>query len=181
MATTSRGPKGRRTTKSSTARAAKPATRARKPATALESARDTAGGYAGTVLKTIRARPLAAASLAAGTAGTVAFLWAKRALIGEQAAVAREKIGDLREQASDQAGVLRAEAGEKAKAFRGKLNERFFATEEATEFDAAGEVRGRGRPNKLQNEISQEALTLKQLGDSEPMLDDQSKVGAIAY
>lgn len=181
MASTSRGPKRRSTTKTANKRAVKPAARPRARTTALETARETAGGYAGNFLKTIRARPLAAAALAAGTAGTAAFLWAKRALIGEQAAVARDKIGDLREQASDQAGVLRAEAGEKAKAFRGKLNERFFATEEATAFDPAGEVRGHGRPKKSQSEISQEALTLKQLGDTDPMLDDQSKVGAIAY
>lgn len=202
MATTSRGSKGRSTTKRPTvrgkatvARAKAPSVRARKPANAAASAQKAAAGYANGVLKSVRQRPLTAAVLAAGAAGAAAFLWAKRALIGEQASVARSKvrdkavvargkIGDLREQAGEQAAVLREEAGEKAKAFRGKLNERFFAVEEAIDLDPVREIDAQGArraPKKSQSDIAAEALSLKQLGDSDPLLDEQSKVGAVAY
>ena len=179
MATTTRSPKGRTPAKRSTT---KTTPRSRKPVSALESARETAGGYAGDLIETIRARPLAAAAVVATTAGAAALLWAQRKLIGEQASVARSKIGDLRDEASEKASELREDAGEKAKAFRGKLNERFFATEEATDLDPETEVRAAGDlPTKSQAEIAQEALTLKQLGEVDPLLGNQSKVGAIAY
>ena len=184
MATTTRSPKGRTPAKRSPVKrnGAKSAPRAHKPASSLETVRETTGDYASSLLETIRARPLAAAAVVATTAGAAALLWAQRKLIGEQASVARAKIGDLREEAGEKASVLREEAGEKVKAFRGKLNERFFATEQATDVDPAAEVRAaRDLPTKSQAEIAQEALTLKQLGEVDPLLDNQSKVGAIAY
>lgn len=181
MATTTRGRKADGTGKRSTpaGRAKRPASCSRKTTSSLETVRETAGGYAGNALKTIRRRPYTAALLAAGTAGAAAFLWAKRALIGEQAAVAREKLGELRDQASDQVAALREEAGERAKGFRGKLNERFFATGEATAEDLVNDVKRGAR--KAQRELSREALSLKELGEKDSILPEQSKVGAIAY
>lgn len=184
MATTTRSPKGPTPAKRTSAKrtVAKSAPRTRKPASSLDTVRDTAGGYAGGLLETIRARPLAAAAVVASTAGAAALLWAQRKLIGEQASIARDKIGDLRDEAGEKASELREEAGEKAKAFRGKLNERFFAAGEATDVNPEAETRVlHSAPTKTQAEIAQEALTLKQNGEVDPLLDNQSKVGAIAY
>ncbi len=185
MATTTRGtPRG--TTKRATA------TRSRKPAarstsgkaseTTLDSVKDVAGGYAGNFIKAVRARPYAAAAIAAGAAGAGTFLWAKRALIGEQAAVATEKLGELRDQAGEQAVILKAKASEQATTLRGKFNERFFAADEATGFDPISEAPRAGRSSKkTQSPIAEEALSLKETAKIDPIATEQSKVGAVAY
>ena len=182
MATNTRGPKS--TAAKRTPARAKPAGRQQSAGTTLQRVAETAGGYAGPVVKTVRSRPYTAVAFLAGTAAAAAFLWVKRAVIGEQTAAAREKISDLREQAGEQAGILREEAGEKVKAFRGKLNERFVASGEATEIDVEGEARahvGEFAPRKSQSEIAAEALSLKQIGETDRSPGEQSKVGAIAY
>lgn len=117
-------------------------------------------GYAGEFLKAVRARPLAAAAIAASAAGAGAFLWAKRAVIGEQAESAGEKLADLRDRASDQAITL-----------RDKISERILSSEDS-------DNRIPVSPERSQSDIAAEALSLKEL---EPLAAEQSQVGAIAY
>lgn len=196
MATTSRGTPRGTTKHSTTTRTRKPAARSTSSSateSTLEPVKKTVGGYGGSFIKAVRARPYAAAAIAAGAAGAGTFLWAKRALIGEQAGVASEKLAELRDQASDkasvlkakaseQAGVLKAKAGEQATSLRGKFNERFFAADEATGFDPVAEAQRSDRASKkTQSELAEEALTLKETGKSDPMIAEQIKVGAVSY
>lgn len=185
MATTTRGtPRGttKRPTETRTRKPAARSTSSKASETTLEPLKDVAGGYAGSFIQAVRSRPLAAAAIAASAAGAGTFLWAKRALIGEQANVAGEKLGELGKQASKQAVMLKAKAGEQATALRGKFNERFFAADEATGFDPMSEAQRASRSSKkTQGQIAEEALSLKEIVEIDPMTAEQSKVGAVAY
>ena len=185
MATTTRGTPRGTTKRSTTTRTRKPAARStssKASKTTFDSVQDVASGYAGSFLQAVRSRPLAAAAIAAGAAGAGTFLWAKRALIGEQAAVAGEKLGELRDQATEQAVMLKAKAGGQATALRGKFNERFFAADATTGFDPITEAqRGDRSSKKTQGQIAEEALSLKEIGEIDAMAAEQSKVGAVAY
>jgi hypothetical protein len=124
-----------------------------------------AEGYAGGFLQAVRARPYAAAAIAAGAAGASAFLWAKRAIISDQASAAGAKLGEFRSQASDQATAL-----------KDKVSERFFASDGD---NATTDGMSTRRSKRAQSDISVEALSLKQIG--EPIVAKQSKIGAVAY
>ena len=186
MATTTRGT-GRGTTKTTKAAPARrgPAkgTRARKPAASLVSATtSSADDIAQGLLKAVRARPYAAAAIAAGAAGASAFLWAKRALIGDQAAAAGEKLGELRDQTEEQVSAVRLKARSAGKKAKAKL----FKDEASDGAAPNGDVEMLSTPaprgKKSQRQISEEALSLKQTGDQyDKMLGDEIKVGAIAY
>lgn len=143
-------------------RASKTASTTKSKTTSTRNAGNTeiVGGYAGGFLKAVRARPLAAAAIAASAAGAGAFLWAKRAVIGEQAESAGQKLGELRDRASDQATTL-----------RDKISDRFLSSED-------GDDRTPVSSERSQSNISAEGLSLKQL---EPLAAEQSQVGAIAY
>ena len=119
--------------------------------TTIDKARDAATDFAGEFVKAVKARPYAAAALAASAAGVGALVWAKRAVIGEQASAAGEKI-------AEQAGALRDTVSEQTGALRDKVSERFSSAEEPS---AIG-----GTAADIQ---------------VDPLIDDQSKVGAIAY
>ena len=172
MATTTRT----RVTNSTKRKTSAPRARSTKShanaSTSNASTSEIVGGTAGSFLKAIRARPYAAAAIAAGAAGASAFLWAKRAMIGEQAGVAGDKIGELADRAGEQAGTL-----------RGKINDRFFAAENSSDVGPASAAKadrmtsGR-RSKRSQSDIAAEALSLKQI---DPMVAEQSKVGAVAY
>jgi hypothetical protein len=171
MATTTRTRAPNSTKRKATAPRSR-STASRANSTSKASANEIVGGYAGGFLQAVRARPYAAAAIAAGAAGASAFLWAKRAMIGEQASAAGEKLVELRGQASDQASAL-----------KGKVSERFFASDDSSDMDPASAAKtermSSRRSKRSQSEIAAEALSLKQVGD--PMAAEQSKIGAVAY
>lgn len=168
MATTTRTRATNSTKRKTSAPRARSTKRRGNSSTSNASTSKIAGGTAGSFVKAIRARPYAAAAIAAGAAGASAFLWAKRALIGEQAGVAGDKFGEL----ADRASTL-----------RGKINDRFFAAEDNSDVGPASAAKadrmtsGR-RSKRSQSDIAAEELSLKQI---DPMVAEQSKVGAVAY
>lgn len=130
--------------------------------------RDSEGRFASNgVLGSLRDRPLTSAALAAGAAAAGAFLWSRRAQIGEQAGKLGERVSEQYDRAS----------------------ERFASgsDNETTGMDPASEAKSKrirsARSTKSQSEISRDALDLKQAGETTPEGDiqQQSKVGAIAY
>lgn len=169
MATTTRT-RAPTSTKRKNAAPRNPSGANRANSTSKAGTKKAVGNSAGGFMQAIRARPYAAAAIAAGAAGASAFLWAKRAFIGEQASAAGEKLTELRDQASEQATVL-----------KGKVSDRLFASDEGMDSVSAAKaerMNSRGS-DRSQSDIAAEALSLKQIG--EPTLAEQSKVGAVAY
>ena len=146
-----------------------PATAARKPAasksTTASIAKATAGNSisaaADSVIKTVKARPLTAAAIAAGAAGAGALLWAKRGQIAEQAEALSEKASEL-------GGRL----GEKASTLGGKIGDQATALGEK-----AGEIGDKVKARFAADDAAA-SLTTDTL---ESTATQQSKVGAVSY
>lgn len=131
----------------------------------VRKATDTVADTAGSFVDAVKARPIASAVLAAGAAAASALIWAKRDKISEQAGMLGEKASELGSKLGERASELGDKLSEQATALGGKVSERYAA---AT-----------GESAKTQQEIAEEALSLKQTGD--PLATEQSKVGAVSY
>ena len=149
------------------AAAAKSSTTARKPApkSTVEKASEAVTSSTGSFIDTVRKSPIASAAIAAGVAGAGALIWANRSQIAEQA-------GALGEKASELGGKI----GERASAVGGKLSEQASALGDKVSEKYAAATSG---ATKSRQDIAEEALSLKQIGD--PMIAEQSKVGAVSY
>lgn len=107
-------------------------------------------------------RPFTAAAAVGGAVAAGVFLWSRRNQITDQIAGLSDQISEWREgQGSD---------------FTGTTGEQSFMARS-----------GRGGASKSQSEIAEEALTLKETGKkakrpkNDGMIDEQSKVGSVAY
>ncbi|RST30837.1 hypothetical protein HMF7854_08290 [Sphingomonas ginkgonis] len=129
------------------------------------SAREQAGGYAGGFIEAIKSRPLTTAAIAGVAASAGAFLFAKRAAVGEQ-------VSNLTDKVSEVSGKL---VGSDDSADQSPLTGMDSASEAKSQRMSSGR-----RSRKSQTDIANEALSLKQSGDSSTV-PDQSQVGAIAY
>lgn len=169
-------------TKSSTAR------RKAAPKTTVEKAEEAVTGSAASLVDAVKASPIASAAIAAGVAGAGALIWAKRGQIAETAGVLGEKASELGsklgDQASalgsmlgDQASALGSKVGEQASVLGGKISDQAHAIA-----DTVGEKYAAATSTApTQREIAEEALTLKEVGKTDPMLAEQSKVGSVSY
>ena len=147
--------------------AAKSSTTSRRsaPKSTVEKASEAVTSSAGSFIDTVRKSPIASAAIAAGVAGAGALIWANRSQIAEQA-------GALGEKASELGGKI----GERASAVGGKLSEQASALGDKVSEKYANAT---GGATKSKQDIAEEALSLKQSGD--PMIAEQSKVGAVSY
>ena len=112
------------------------------------------------VIGSAKDRPFTAAAAVGGVVAVGVFLWSKRNQISDQ-------ISGLSEQISEWRDGLRADGN---------------ATENQS-FIARPAKRGK---RKSQSDIAEEALTLKETGKkaehpADPLVEDQIKVGAVAY
>ena len=146
---------------------AKSSTATRKPApkSTVEKASEAVSSSAGSFIDTVKKSPIASAAIAAGVAGAGALIWANRSQIAEQAGALGEKASELGGKISERASAVGGKLSDQASAFGDKVSEKYAA---AT-----------GRTAKSQQDIAEEALSLKQSGD--PMIAEQSKVGAVSY
>jgi hypothetical protein len=103
--------------------------------------------YSTSWLDSARDRPMAAAATAAAAVGAGVFLWSKRNQISEQ-------LSNLSDQISDWTETMRSNQQDE------------FETGSLETGSAATGVRSASRrsPRKTQQEISEEALTLKETG-----------------
>ncbi len=147
--------------------AARSSTATRKPApkSTVEKASDAVTGTASSFIDTVKKSPIASAAIAAGVAGAGALIWANRSQIAEQAGALGEKASDLGGKIGERASAVGGKLSDQASAFGDKVSEKYAA---AT-----------GGTAKSQQDIAEEALSLKQSGD--PMIAEQSKVGAVSY
>ena len=146
---------------------AKSSTATRKPApkSTVEKASEAVSSSAGSFIDTVKKSPIASAAIAAGVAGAGALIWANRSQIAEQAGALGEKASELGGKISERASAVGGKLSDQASAFGDKVSEKYAA---AT-----------GGTAKSQQDIAEEALSLKQSGD--PMIAEQSKVGAVSY
>lgn len=105
-------------------------------------------------------RPFTAAAAVGGAVAAGVFLWSKRNQISEQIAGLSDQISEWREGMSSDSDTSGDES-----------------------FIARPSRRGAA---KSQSDIAEEALTLKETGKkarrpADPMIDEQTKVGAVAY
>ena len=151
-------------------------TRKRTPEPTVEKASDAITGTASGLLDAVKASPIKSAAIAAGVAGAGALIWSNRSQIAQQASVLGDKAGELGGKLGERAVVAREKLSKQATALGGKLSEQASTIGEkvSDRFVAAT-----SDPIKTQQEIAEEALTLKQTGD--PMIAEQSKVGAVSY
>lgn len=162
MATTTRTSAPR--TRAATAKSSTTSRRS-APKSTVEKASEAVTSSAGSFINTVRKSPIASAAIAAGVAGAGALIWANRSQIAEQA-------GALGEKASELGGKI----GERASAVGGKLSEQASALGDKVSEKYANAT---GGATKSKQDIAEEALSLKQSGD--PMIAEQSKVGAVSY
>jgi hypothetical protein len=107
-------------------------------------------------------RPLATAAAIGGAVAAGVFLWSRRNQISDQLSNLSQQINDWRE---------------------GMGSDDEFASGEDGSFMARSNNKGSGRS---QSDIAEEALTLKSTGKTakrpaDPMVDEQTKAGAVAY
>ena len=147
--------------------AAKSSTPTRKsaPKSTVEKASEAVTSSAGSFIDTVRKSPIASAAIAAGVAGAGALIWANRSQIAEQAGALGEKASEIGGKIGERASAVSGKLSEQASALGDKVSEKYAAVT--------------GSAAKSQQEIAEEALSLKQSGD--PMIAEQSKVGAVSY
>ena len=147
--------------------AAKSSTTTRKsaPKSTVEKASEVVTGTTSSFIDTIKKSPIASAAIAAGVAGAGALIWANRSQIAEQAGALGEKASELGGKIGERASAVGGKLSEQASALGDKVSEKYAA---AT-----------GAAAKTQQTIVEDALSLKQSGD--PMIAEQSKVGAVSY
>lgn len=162
MATTRKTTGTRRTTSSRTKSKSGNASNGGSRSTAASRSRSSAAksSSGGGFIDAVRARPLTTAAIAGAAASAGAFLWAKRATLGEQFTNLTDSLGSSSEEPS---GMDPASAAK---------SRRITA------------ARKPGR--KTQSDIAAEALTLKQTGEKnnipvDDTIENQNKVGAVAY
>ncbi len=119
-------------------------------------------------LDSARDRPLTAAAAVGGAVAAGVFLWSRRNQISEEIGRLGEQIGEWRDSMQSDGPFQQASTGD------------------TTGFIATSTKAKRGKGNKSQREIAEEAMTLKDSGSSaerplDPMVEDQLKVGAVAY
>ncbi|WP_310467019.1 hypothetical protein [Sphingomonas sp.] len=122
--------------------------------------------YSDSWLGSARDNGLTAAVAVGGAVAAGAFLWSRRAQISEEISRLGEQIGEWRES-------MMADSNEQS--FEDDSSETAFIAKPK-----------RATSKKSQREIAEEALTLKDSGPTaqrpvDPMIDDQLKVGTVAY
>lgn len=140
-------------------------TRKSAPKSTVETASEAVTGTASSFIDTVKKSPIASAVIAAGVAGATALIWANRSQIAEQAGALGEKAGELGGKIGERASAVGEKISEQASALGDKVSEKYAS---AT-----------GGTAKSQQDIAEEALSLKEIGD--PMIAEQSKVGAVSY
>lgn len=115
--------------------------------------------FSGGFIDSAKERPFTAAAAVGGAVAAGVFLWSKRNQISDQISTLSEQISEWRD------GVR----------LDGKTAEESFIASPAK----------RGK-RKTQSDIAEEALTLKATGKSaahptDPLVEEQIKVGAVAY
>jgi len=155
----------------------KPATRRAPPKSTVEKATEAVSGTAGSFLDAVKASPIASAAIAAGVAGAGALIWAKRGQIADTAGALGEKASDLGSKLGDQAIAVGTKLGEQASTLSGKISDQASALADkvSEKYSAAT------NDAPTQREIAEEALSLKEVGNTDPMRADQSTVGSISY
>ena len=157
---------------------AKSSTATRKPApkSTVEKASEAVSSSAGSFIDTVKKSPIASAAIAAGVAGAGALIWANRSQIAEQAGALGEKASELGGKIGERASAVGEKLTEQAASIGGKLSDQAsaFGDKVSEKYAAAT-----GGTAKSQQDIAEEALSLKQSGD--PMIAEQSKVGAVSY
>ena len=158
--------------------AAKSSTTTRKsaPKSTVEKASEVVTGTASSFIDTIKKSPIASAAIAAGVAGAGALIWANRTQIAEQAGALGEKASELGGKISERASTVGEKLSEQATSIGGKLSDQASALGDKVSEKYAAAT---GAAAKTQQTIAEEALLLKQSGD--PMIAEQSKVGAVSY
>ncbi len=117
------------------------------------------------LLDSARERPFTAAAAIGGAVAAGVFLWSKRNQISDQISDLSEQLNEWRE---------------------GSGSDRGFGSGSFAD-DSQGFIARSGRKGaKSQSDIAEEALTLKETGKknkrpSDPTIDQQTKVGAVAY
>ncbi len=124
--------------------------------------------YSNNWLDSARDRPLTAAAAVGGAIAAGVFLWSKRNQISEEVGRLGEQIGEWRD------SMQSDESFEQA------------SPDAATGFIAQANKAKRGKARKSQQEIAEEALTLKDSAEVstrplDPVIEDQFKVGTVAY
>lgn len=146
------------------------------PKSKVDQASDAVTGAATSFVETVKANPVTSAAIVAGVAGAGALLWSKRGQIADQASALGEKASELGGKLAGQASELGGKMADQAADLGGKLGDQASALgEKVSETYAAAT----GAPAKTQQQIAEEALSLKQTGD--PMVAEQSKVGSVSY
>ena len=124
--------------------------------------------YSNSWLDSARDRPLTAAAAVGGAIAAGVFLWSRRNQISEEVGRLGEQIGEWRD------SMQSDESFEQA------------STDAAPGFIAKANKAKRGKARNSQQEIAEEAPTLKDSAQAstrplDPVIEDQFKVGAVAY
>lgn len=124
--------------------------------------------YSNGWMDSARERPFSAAAAVGGAVAAGVFLWSRRNQISDEIGRLGEQIGEWRDSMQSNDGMQRLDEGR------------------TSPFIAKPAKARRGQSMKSQAEIAEEALSLKASGSTashpaDPVIEDQLKVGAVAY
>ncbi|MEO6249006.1 MAG: hypothetical protein ABIO85_10580 [Sphingomicrobium sp.] len=165
MATPTNPPASKTSTGRRSAAPRKASAARKAPKSTIAKASDAVTGTAVSLVDTIKANPVASAAIAAGVAGAGALIWANRSQIAEQASALGEKAGEIGGKLGERASAVGEKVSAQASAIGEKVIDKYSSMSAS--------------PAKTQQEIAEEALSLKQTGDES--IAEESQIGAIAY
>ena len=139
---------------------------------AVEKASDAVTGAAGSLIDAVKASPLASAAIVAGVAGAGALIWANRSQIAEQAGVLGDKASEIGGKLGERASAVGGKLSDQAAALGGKISEQATALGDkvSEKFAAATGAVDQAAPSFPADVFA-----------SDPILDEQSKIGAVSY